>query len=191
MNYFGEIPLHLAIINLSIKTVNSIIIPRADVNIKDFSNNSVLHIACSKNYYKCMKLLIDNGANLCMTNPKGETPLSCIKDFLPNSQLCLFLLIKKSSILLFNRSLMIIDLNFIQNSEIAFRFDKDCTSELEKIISTKFFMCYSHFDILILLKKIKYSLFYKKMINSSRIFWKILTYLQFFKMISKITSKIR
>jgi len=68
-------PLHLAIQNADLGTVESLLRNGADPNIKNYLGDTPLHLACWYDHLEIVKILLENGADPNIKNYKRETPL--------------------------------------------------------------------------------------------------------------------
>jgi ankyrin repeat protein len=72
----GNTPLLVAMkSNAGIDIIRTILEKRADVNAQNKEGDSALHIAVRNNQADIGSLLLDNGADIFLTNARGETPL--------------------------------------------------------------------------------------------------------------------
>ena len=78
-----QTPLHIASENNHIRVVELLIKMRADINNKNVSGNTPLHIASSnRKYYELLNLLLENGADVNIKNEEGNTPLHIASEML-------------------------------------------------------------------------------------------------------------
>ena len=71
----GAALLNAAKLGEASKIIELLQLSDSDVNHVDHHRNSALHYACSMGHFRCMQLLVNNGADVNLTGQHGFTPL--------------------------------------------------------------------------------------------------------------------
>lgn len=153
-NIFFPSPLLTAVDTGDVDTIDLILSRGADINFKDNSGWSVLHVACflddAENQDEVIRFLIERGAEINVENKLGQTPLALLFDCKRNpDDENIEVMVRELSKLDFEKvSLHEADFYLMRNnSRIREKFER-CRIELKTMRDTKFYGVYSYYSML-------------------------------------------
>lgn len=128
--------------------VNLLLTSGAEVNAKDDSDFTALHVACNAQHEETVRCLIQKGANISPESNEGHTPLSFIVSNM-DKEGCIIIIIKEITKLVFkNIPCSKKDLDLIQKTPRTKEHFEKCTAELEQMSTNKFYGIYSYYFVL-------------------------------------------